>query len=139
MRFGLLDANMIKTFTSLSREVNYGDGIEPTELYNSLVVIGVPNIGSLNSRFPTRNEVDTANRTKLSRLTGATRTYVATDIPGFDDNWNRTTIARMERLVDNMVAQKQVTLKVSPYLSPLMIGIHVHLPGWCASNAHQSK
>lgn len=61
MRLGELTPPMNQKLTSLSRRVDYSDGIEPTELY------------------ATRYEVENANRNRLSRLPGPRHFYQKRD------------------------------------------------------------
>jgi len=94
IRFGKTSVSTARAFRQLSRRVTYDDGIEPTEL------------------FPTRAEVDYANRTRLEQLPDKPHIYEARDIPGLDSNGKRVSIAHMERLLDRMVAPKILELKV---------------------------
>ncbi|KAG1889337.1 PIF1-like helicase-domain-containing protein [Suillus subluteus] len=93
MRFGKLDKASIQAFQSLSRQVEYDDGIGPTQLY------------------PTRSEVDSANRTKLASLPGDGIQYPATDTPGRDSNDNLVSFEQMGRLLERLVAQRVIHLK----------------------------
>lgn len=61
MRFGCLSAASITRFRSLSRYIEYDDGLGPTEL------------------FPRREEVDRANSGRLSGLQTEAMTYTAQD------------------------------------------------------------
>lgn len=61
MRLGELTPPMNQKLTSLSRRIDYSDGIEPTELY------------------ATRYEVENANRNRLSRLPGPRHYYLKRD------------------------------------------------------------
>ncbi|KAG2123604.1 hypothetical protein DEU56DRAFT_47658 [Suillus clintonianus] len=94
MRFGKLDKACIQAFQSLSRPVVYEDGIGPTQLY------------------PTRAEVDVANQRKLFSLPGDGIRYPATDTPGRDSNDNLVSLEHMGRLLERLVAQPIVHLKV---------------------------
>ncbi|OJA18310.1 hypothetical protein AZE42_09348 [Rhizopogon vesiculosus] len=94
MRFGKLGADSIQAFGSLSRPVKYSDGIGPTQLY------------------PTRAEVDRANQTKLNSLPGHGIKYDAIDTPGRDSNDNLVSLESMKRLLERLVAQQAVHLKV---------------------------
>ncbi|KAM6498375.1 hypothetical protein JOM56_006323 [Amanita muscaria] len=94
IRFGKTTSRITKVFKQLSRLVLYEDGIEPTEL------------------FPTRAEVEATNHRRLSQLDVKSHLYNARDIPGSDSNGARVTIVQMERLLDRLVALKQVVLKV---------------------------
>ncbi|EFI28655.1 DNA repair and recombination protein pif1 [Coprinopsis cinerea okayama7 len=94
MRLGNMKPATIQAFRSLSRKVTYKDGIEPTELYS------------------TRREVDQANKSRLNQLQGEARTYAAQDIPGRDADGRITSPAKMEQLLDRLLAPKSITLKV---------------------------
>lgn len=94
MRFGRLDKAAIQAFQSLSRPLRYEDGIGPTQLY------------------PTRSEVDSANKTKLASLPGDGIRYPATDTPGRDSNDNLVSLEQMGRLLERLVAQQVIHLKV---------------------------
>jgi hypothetical protein len=59
-----------------------------------------------------RFEVENANNARLSQLTAKSHIYNAKDIPGIDSNEKRVTIAQMERLLERLVAQKELELKV---------------------------
>ncbi|KAG2345306.1 hypothetical protein BDR05DRAFT_880717 [Suillus weaverae] len=93
MRFGKLDKASIQAFQSLSRPVEYEDGIGPTQLY------------------PTRSEVDSANQRKLASLPGDGIMYPATDTPGRDSNDNLVSLEQMGRLLERLVAQRVIHLK----------------------------
>jgi ATP-dependent DNA helicase PIF1 len=86
MRRGDISPEAKKTFISLSRPLPIDDGLLPTEL------------------FPLRNEVERANATRLSSLTGASFKYEARDsgsaLPG-----------KREKLLDSMVAIRLLELK----------------------------
>ncbi|OAX43616.1 hypothetical protein K503DRAFT_680770, partial [Rhizopogon vinicolor AM-OR11-026] len=94
MRFGKLGADSIQAFGSLSRPVKYSDGIGPTQLY------------------PTRAEVDRANQARLNSLPGDSIRYEATDTPGRDSNDNLVSLESMKRLLERLVAQQVIHLKV---------------------------
>ncbi|KAF8640863.1 hypothetical protein AX17_000511 [Amanita inopinata Kibby_2008] len=94
IRFGRTNSKINNAFKQLSRQVAYSDGIEPTEL------------------FPTRAEVENANKTRLNLLTNQAHTYNSQDSPGLDSSRQRITVARMERLLDRLVAPKSLILKV---------------------------
>lgn len=116
MRFGHLDPTTITKFKSLSRTVQYTDGIEPTDLC-------VPYSLSWHSefmpvtRFPTRREVDAANTSRLNRIKEEPRQYVATDVPGYDPEGKPISFQQMERLLERLVAPKCIILKVSVLIS----------------------
>ncbi|PGH03414.1 hypothetical protein AJ79_07380 [Helicocarpus griseus UAMH5409] len=61
MRLGKLSPETIEAFKQLSRPLNFHDSIEATEL------------------FPTRSEVERANKTRMDRLSGETMVFNAVD------------------------------------------------------------
>ncbi|KAL4268423.1 ATP-dependent DNA helicase PIF1 [Pleurotus pulmonarius] len=94
MRFGNLKPEIVEVFQSLSRPVEYDDGIMPTEL------------------FPTRSEVANANRTRLNALPGRPLLYPACDVPGTNSNGQPIHPDAMARLLERLVVPKEVILKV---------------------------
>lgn len=84
LRYGEMDDVIISKFASLSREVKYDDGLEPTEL------------------FPTREEVKRANQTRLNQLPTKSIKYSA------DDNVRDPLLVR---LLDNLMCEKELELK----------------------------
>ena len=84
LRYGEMDDAIISKFASLSREVKYDDGLEPTEL------------------FPTREEVKRANQTRLNQLPTKSIKYSA------DDNVSDPLLLR---LLDNLMCEKELELK----------------------------
>lgn len=111
MRFGKLNEDSIRAFGSLSRPVKYNDGIGPTQLYGIIVYYVI--FGSESTRYPTRAEVDRANQAKLISLPGDGIRYQATDTPGRDSNDNRVSLEHMGRLLERLVAQQAIHLKVA--------------------------
>lgn len=95
MRFGEMSESTINIFRGLNRNVNYEDNVQPTEL------------------FPHREQVDGANRTRLSQLPGESQIYVAFDTTGTDLNGNKVNDVQRDRLLDRLVVPKILTLKVS--------------------------
>jgi ATP-dependent DNA helicase PIF1 len=94
MRWGKISKHFIPKFHQLSREIPYEDGIGPTELY------------------PTRNEVERANNTRLAQITEDPVYFHAVDRPGLDEEGNpRVSFQEMERLLDRLVALSTVVLK----------------------------
>ncbi|KAJ3556482.1 hypothetical protein NM688_g2009 [Phlebia brevispora] len=94
MRFGQLTPPAIKTFRDLSREVVYNDGLVPTEL------------------FPTRAEVDRANTERLNKIPGDGIPFPAIDVPGWEESGQRISAEKADKLLNNLIAQKFLTLKV---------------------------
>jgi hypothetical protein len=112
MRFGRLEKAAIQAFQSLSRPLRYEDGIGPTQLYGMVVCLYYFRLKT-SCRYPTRSEVDSANKTKLASLPGDGIRYPATDTPGRDSNDNLVSLEQMGRLLERLVAQQVIHLKVS--------------------------
>ncbi|KAF7306584.1 ATP-dependent DNA helicase PIF1 [Mycena indigotica] len=94
MRYGRIEPEDEEIFRSLEREVRYDDGIQPTELLSR------------------RDEVDRANNRRLNALPGATRTYTAVQSSGINSQGFPITPEQMEKLLEKLVAPKQISLKV---------------------------
>ena len=94
MRMGSLTPAMCKELSCLSREVRYDDGIEPTELY------------------PTRREVEMANKRRLESLRGILHVYKARDSVN-DTNLLDTGMSRADalKLLDNTLGLKELLLR----------------------------
>lgn len=88
-------------------------------------------------RYPTRAEVDRANQVKLISLPGDGIKYQATDTPGRDSNDNPVSLESMERLLERLVAQQVVHLKVVLFLCSHHIVLRI--TGWRASHADQGN
>lgn len=94
MRFGHLSPETVQEFRKLSRPVVYNDGIEPTDL------------------FPTRREVDAANNLRLSKLGGDSHVYKSHDVPGYDATGMMYPMAKVQGLLERLIAPQVITLKV---------------------------
>ncbi|KAL4244570.1 ATP-dependent DNA helicase PIF1 [Abortiporus biennis] len=94
MRFGHVSAATILKFKALERPVKYNDGIEPTDL------------------FPTRNEVDQANYSRLASLNHPEICYKANDVAGWTERGRPIGKQAMDRLLSRLVAQKEIRLKI---------------------------
>lgn len=112
MRVGELSSATVQMFKDLSKEITYDDGLVPTELYAPIKCPARAFKSPCLNRFPTRNEVDTANANRLEEIKELPHPYDASDSRGYDDKGNRISLEKMERLLDNLVAQKTVVLKV---------------------------
>jgi ATP-dependent DNA helicase PIF1 len=84
MRLGRITEDTIKAFRSLSRPLQFDDGLDVTEL------------------FPTRAEVERSNETRLRNLAGETKRFEAMD---------RGDPAVRDKLLQNMMAPKSIDLK----------------------------
>ncbi|TFY59772.1 hypothetical protein EVG20_g7664 [Dentipellis fragilis] len=87
MRYGTLSQKSITKFRSLSRDIIYEDGLGPTEL------------------FPRRNDVDSSNGVRMSRLRGQNKTYYATD-------GGTASEEQRKKLLDNFMAPESLYLAV---------------------------
>lgn len=88
MRFGKLSSLSIDRFKSLSRAIDYRDGIGPTEL------------------FPRREDVDRSNQSRMASLTAEEKQYTATDGGSLKDPNQR------EKILSNFMAPKRLVLRV---------------------------
>lgn len=86
MRTGQLTTRTIDAFKSLTRTPQYADGMDPTEL------------------FPTREEVDRANATRMRAIPGSSQTFFAEDSGQFTGEFR-------EKLLSNCMAPKALELK----------------------------
>lgn len=87
MRLGRLSKDSIEKFRALERPMTFNDNIEPTEL------------------FPTRNEVDYANNTRLRALPGSVHKFIAEEGGAIVDPKAR------ERILQGCMAPQVVELK----------------------------
>lgn len=87
MREGRLSAASIQAFRNLSRELSFEDTLEATEL------------------FPTRNEVEKANATRLVQLQGSQVVFEARDGGTIVDKVQR------DKVLSNCMAPETITLK----------------------------
>lgn len=93
-RSGQLEDWHIQEFFKLSREVKYSDGISPTQL------------------FPLKSQVELCNKTHLDVLPGEIFTYPAMESRGFNMYGDRILVDAAERLLERLVAQREISLKV---------------------------
>ncbi|EDO17699.1 hypothetical protein Kpol_1033p2 [Vanderwaltozyma polyspora DSM 70294] len=84
IRFGEIQPAMVKTIRSLNREINYEDGIRPTELY------------------ATRREVEASNSRQLQSLPGKLYEFVSIDVAPKE---------YMDLLDSSVMVEKVITLK----------------------------
>lgn len=105
MRFGTLTQASIIKFGKLKRQPKYDDGIEPTELcVGSPLPKEIRLIASLY-RFPLRNQVDSANKTRLDNLPGEAMVFNAID-EGEEPH------DKMIKTLENVMAPRTLTLKI---------------------------
>ncbi|KAJ3515174.1 hypothetical protein NLJ89_g1922 [Agrocybe chaxingu] len=88
MRFGNLSQKSIQSFKSLSREIEYDDGLGPTEL------------------FPRREDVERSNSTRMSRLRTTEETYASVDGGSISDPNQR------EKMLSNFMAPYRLVLRI---------------------------
>lgn len=93
MRMGSMSFETITAFQKLGRPIVYVDGIEPAELY------------------PTKNEVEIANMSRLNELGSEPVPFCAIDLPGRDEDGRVISHKRMIACLDRLVALRSVTLK----------------------------
>ncbi|CAG8983468.1 hypothetical protein HYALB_00000637 [Hymenoscyphus albidus] len=87
MRLGKISEETVKAFKKLNRKPAFEDSLEATEL------------------FPTRNEVENSNASRMRSLVGKSYRYDAVD------GGTITDMAMRERLLSNMMAPKTMELK----------------------------
>lgn len=86
MRLGKISDKTVQAFKALSRPLKFDDGVDSAEL------------------FPTRNQVEYSNQTRLRELPGESYRYDAADA-GKED--------RRDKLLSNMMAPKSIELKLN--------------------------
>ena len=65
-----------------------------------------------------RYEVQNANKSRLDQLPGKGEVFTAVDTPGVDSEGKRVSVKRMDILLEKLVCQQSVTLKVRVAHSP---------------------
>ncbi|KAM3160668.1 ATP-dependent DNA helicase RRM3 [Lachancea thermotolerans] len=86
IRFGVINTKVAQQIRSFEREVNYSDGIMPTELY------------------PTRREVEMSNKRMLDRLPGDVKVFHAQDQATSDNPY-------LLKILDSLMVEKNIALK----------------------------
>ncbi|SCU88034.1 LADA_0E07756g1_1 [Lachancea dasiensis] len=86
IRFGDINPMIIQQIKKYEREVEYADGISPTELY------------------PTRREVDLSNKRMLDRLPGDVKIFMAQDQTTSDNPY-------LLKILDSLMVDKNLALK----------------------------
>ncbi|EPX71578.1 pif1 helicase Pfh1 [Schizosaccharomyces octosporus yFS286] len=89
LRLGRLSENSVRKFRFLSREINYADGLLPTEL------------------FPTRNEVERSNGMRMQQIHQDPITFTSIDSGTVRDREFR------DKLLQNCMAPAQLVLKIN--------------------------
>jgi ATP-dependent DNA helicase PIF1 len=87
MRLGMLSQDSVSKFRALQRQPQFDDKIEPTEL------------------FPTREEVEAANCTRMRSLPGSVHTFQA------EEGGSITNLEFRNKLLDNCMAPRVLELK----------------------------
>ncbi|QSZ37191.1 hypothetical protein DSL72_009285 [Monilinia vaccinii-corymbosi] len=87
MRLGKVSQDTIKAFAGMKRAINYEDDLTATEL------------------FPTRNEVENSNTSRLRSLHGKSYRFEAIDSGSITD------LGVRDKLLSNMMAPKSIELK----------------------------
>ncbi|MBW0483498.1 hypothetical protein O181_023213 [Austropuccinia psidii MF-1] len=105
MRMGQLSAKSIERFRQLSREITYEDGIAPTEL------------------FPTRQEVERSNSSRLNALPGEEVVYVAHDT-------GKASPEQRTRDLANMLAIPRLVLKKGAQVMMIKNQLAEEGPAW---------
>lgn len=93
-RSGQLEDWHVQEFFKLSRVVEYPDGISPTQL------------------FPLKSQVELCNKIHLDVLPGEILTYTAMESRGFSMYGKRISADAAERLLERLVAPREISLKV---------------------------
>lgn len=93
-RSGELEDWHVQEFFKLSRVVEYSDGISPTQL------------------FPLKSQVELCNKTHLDVLPGEILTYTAMESRGFNMYGERISVDAAGRLLERLVAPREISLKV---------------------------
>ncbi|SCU93878.1 LAFA_0F18690g1_1 [Lachancea sp. 'fantastica'] len=86
IRFGDINHQVVQQIKTYEREVDYADGIMPTELY------------------PTRREVDMSNKRMLDRLAGEVKIFQAQDQATSDN-------PALLKMLDSLMVEKNLALK----------------------------
>ncbi|SCV05545.1 LANO_0H09846g1_1 [Lachancea nothofagi CBS 11611] len=86
IRFGEVSSHIAQQIKKYEREVDYSDGIMPTELY------------------PTRREVDLSNKRMLDRLAGDVKIFQAQDQTTSDNPY-------LLKILDSLMVEKNLALK----------------------------
>jgi ATP-dependent DNA helicase PIF1 len=112
MRYGRMQESTIQIFRTLSRQVVYTDSILPTEMCGHCLSRPIDHFSKFTIRYPTRNEVNSANSSQLRQLPGEGRTYEAQDLPGVDHKGQTISRVVMSSELDRLVAPRFLELKV---------------------------
>ena len=138
MRFGKLSERSKSRLMALSREVKYPDSVEPTELYVPVAFSDGSWANRWFRRFPTKREVQFANDSRLSKLSGMTRTFRCNDHAGRDDKDQEITPEQAKSQLNKCVlAPETMALKVGYPAPSISDGPTLPTLGRRAGNADQ--
>lgn len=120
MRFGRLTPKSIAKFRSLSREIQYEDGLGPTELYDRRwMPLFLSLIDAINS-FPRREDVDRSNSTRMSLLPGGKEHRFQAVDGGAAEPTQR------EKLLSNLMAPIMLTLRKDAQVLLIYLSLWFH-------------
>ena len=138
MRFGKLSERSKSRLMALSRQPEYSDPVEPTELYVPVASLGRCLAKFRFRRFPTKREVQFANDSRLAKLRGVARTFRCRDHPGTDDKDLDITLDQAKSVLNRYVlAPEAMALKVGCPSSSTSNGPTSPTLGRRAGNADQ--
>ena len=105
MRFGRLTPSSIAKFRSLSRAIEYDDGLDATELYAPNLPLSSQFLMDTFYRFPRREDVDRSNSTRINRLQTQEEVFTATDGGLITDETQR------QKVLANFMAPQKLLLR----------------------------
>ena len=107
MRFGRLSPKSIYKFKTLSRPIQYDDGLYATELWAFFpLYFSILQPIDPNCSFPRREEVDRSNDVRMTQLSTECHTYTASD------GGTVTDLKQREKMLANFMAPSKLTLKI---------------------------
>lgn len=106
MRFGRLTPKSIAKFKSLSRAIQYEDGLDATELYAPHFSLLELDFNHRIYRFPRREDVDRSNSTRISRLQTQQEVFTGLDGGLITDETQR------QKMLANFMAPQKLSLRV---------------------------
>lgn len=136
LRFGKLSERSKSRLMALSRQPEYPDPVEPTELYVPVASLGRCLAEFWFRRFPTKREVQFANDGRLAKLRGMARTFRCDDHAGTDDKEQVITLDQAKSQLNRCVlAPEAMALKVGCPNSSISNGPTFQTLGRRAGNA----
>jgi ATP-dependent DNA helicase PIF1 len=106
MRFGRLTPRSIAKFKSLSRAIQYEDGLDATELYANGSPSASQTLTAHIYRFPRREDVERSNLSRINRLCSKEETFNAYDGGLIVDETQR------QKMLANFMAPQRLSLRV---------------------------